>query len=230
MKLGIIGAMESEVAAIKEKMNITKTVTKAGMEFAEGMIGKTECAVVRCGVGKVNAGMCVQILCDAFGADAILNTGVAGSLNNDINVGDFVVASSVVYHDVDATNFGYALGEIPAMGMKDFIPDADLAARAETAIRKAAGVDVFRGPIASGDQFICTTEKKHWIKEHFHAYACDMESTAIGHAASLNNIPFVIIRAISDKADEETLITYDQFEKKAGEDCANTVYSFVESL
>ena len=138
MKVGIIGAMEAEVALIKENMAITRTVEKARMVFYEGAIGSTSVVVVRSGIGKVNAGMCVQILADCFNVTHLINTGVAGSLCNDLNIGDVVVSTEAVYHDVDATVFGYAPGEIPQMGIAAFPADEQLRKAAVEAVRTAA--------------------------------------------------------------------------------------------
>ena len=117
MKIGIIGAMEVEVESLKSAMTVKRTVSKASMDFFEGTIGSTEVVVVRSGIGKVNAGICVQILSDEFGVTHVLNTGVAGSLDARINIGDIVLSTDAAYHDVDATVFGYKKGEIPQMGV-----------------------------------------------------------------------------------------------------------------
>ena len=224
VKVGIIGAMDVEVAALRDAMKGTKTIEKAGMSFSEGRIGETECVVVKSGIGKVNAGMCVQILADEFHASCIINTGVAGSLNNDINIGDIVVSKDACYHDVDATIFGYAPGEVPQLKRLYFEADEALRQQAAEACRQAAPeIGVFEGRVASGDQFISNKEKKKWLRATFEADCCEMEGAAIAQAATLNRIPFVIIRAISDKADESVTESYDVFEAKAAEHCANLV-------
>lgn len=224
MKIGIIGAMDVEVAYLKEVMTITNKKTVALQEYCEGKIGNTEVVVVECGIGKVRAGMCVQVLVDLFHVTHILNTGVAGSLNNDINVGDVVVCTDAIFHDVNANNFGYALGEVPSVGRVSFEADAMLRRLAVEAVKHAAPeIQVFEGRITTGDQFICDSDKKQWIRDTFHGECCEMEGAAIGEAAYLNNLPFVIIRAISDKADEETYVTYDEFEGKAAMHCAKIV-------
>lgn len=231
MKIGIIGAMDVEIATILENMDLNKTSNKAGMTFHEGKINSIDVVVVKCGIGKVSAAMCVQILTDLFDITHILNTGVAGSLNNQIDIGDIVIGKTCVYHDVDATNFGYELGEVPSLGHKDFASDENLSLAAKNAIEKTSPeISVYYGRIASGDAFIHTEEKKNWIKENFQADCCEMESTSIAQACSLNNIPFVILRAISDKADEETEITYEEFENKAAIVCAKATLEFIASL
>lgn len=224
MKIGIIGAMDVEVAHLKATMHITNTVTAAGQEYCEGTIGNTEVVVVKCGVGKVRAAMSVQVLNDLFHVTQVINTGVAGSLNNALNIGDVLVSKDAVYHDVDATNFGYALGEVPSSGCLYYVADEKLRKAAVKAVQNAAGdVRVIEGRVASGDSFIRTKEKKDWIKENFQADCCEMEGCAIAQASYLNHIPFVIIRAISDKADESVQESYDVFEGKAAEHCAKIV-------
>ena len=231
MKIGIIGAMDVEVAHLKATMHITNTVTAAGQEYCEGTIGNTEVVVVKCGVGKVRAAMSVQVLCDLFHVTKIINTGVAGSLNNDLNIGDVLVSKDAVYHDVDATNFGYALGEVPSSGCLFYQADQELITQAVEAVKNAApDVRVQVGRVASGDAFIRTKEKKTWIKENFQADCCEMEGCAIAQVSYLNHIPFVIIRAISDKADESVVESYDIFEGKAAEHCAKIVSYMLQNL
>ncbi len=224
MKIGIIGAMDVEVNHLKETMKITKTTVVAGQEYCEGTIGDTEVVVVKCGVGKVRAGMSVQVLNDLFHVTHIINTGVAGSLNNDLNIGDVLVSKDAVYHDVDATNFGYALGEVPSSGCLYYVADEKLRKAAVEAVKNAAPeISVLEGRVASGDSFIRTKEKKDWIRNNFDADCCEMEGCAIAQASYLNSLPFVIIRAISDKADESVQESYDVFEGKAAEHCAKIV-------
>ena len=231
MKIGIIGAMDVEVALLKENMQILKTVTHAGMEFAEGRIGNTDVVVVKSGVGKVNAGCCVQILADLFGVTHLINTGVAGSLNNQIHTGDIVVSTDAVYHDVNATIFGYRKGEIPQMGIFSFPADKDLRVKAVAAVRETASeISVFEGRIASGDQFIADKDVKAQIIADCGGFCTEMEGAAIAHASYINGIPFVIIRAISDQADESVKVSYDEFEAKAARHCAAVVLNFVANM
>ena len=231
MKLGIIGAMEIEVASLKEHLTYSTVTSAAGMDFNEGILGSTPVVVVRSGIGKVNAAICTQLLIDRFGVTHIINTGAAGSLNNEINIGDFVISTDVMYHDVDGTFFGYAPGEVPQMGLVSFPADTALRAKAAECCRSAApDVGVFEGRIASGDQFVHERAVKDHIKEITNADCCEMEGCAIAHTAYVNNTPFVIIRAISDKADESMFVSYDEFEKKAAADCAALVLEMVKTL
>lgn len=231
MKIGIIGAMNVEIATLRKQMTAREDVTRAGMQFSCGKIGNTEVVVVQSGIGKVNAGCCVQILADMFHVTHIINTGVAGSLNNDINIGDIVVSTGAMYHDVDATVFGYQRGEIPQMGIVSFPADEVLRAAAVKAVKEAAPeVQVFEGQVLSGDQFISTREKKEDLMKNFSGYCAEMEGAAIAQASYINGIPYVIIRAISDKADESVEESYDVFEGKAAIHCANITQYMVSHL
>lgn len=231
MKIGIIGAMDVEVASLQDKMNIEQTITYAGMSFCEGSLGSTPVVIVRSGICKVNAAICVQLLVDHFQVTHIINTGVAGSLDNDINIGDIVVSTDAQYHDVDATVFGYQKGEIPQMGVVSFPADPMLRAAAVKAVQEAApDVSVHEGQVISGDQFISTHAKKEELMKDFHGKCAEMEGAAIAQASYVNKIPYVIIRAISDKADESVTESYDQFEAKAAVHCANIVEYMVEHL
>ena len=214
--LGIIGAMEVEVKELREMMENPQAQTVAGMTFYQGTIKGKEVVVVCSGIGKVNAGICSQILVDRYQVEGIINTGIAGSLRNEINIGDIVLATVAVQHDVDATGFGYPLGEIPQMGIKEFPADEKLRALAEECSKKAnPDIQVFCGRVASGDQFISNKEKKNWIQDNFDAYCTEMEGAAIAQAAYLNNIPYLVVRAISDKADDSANMDYSEFEAKA---------------
>lgn len=229
--LGIIGAMEVEVKELREMMEHPQAQTVAGMTFYQGTIKGKEVVVVRSGIGKVNAGICSQILVDRYQVEGIINTGIAGSLKNEINIGDIVLATVAVQHDVDATGFGYPLGEIPQMGIKEFPADEKLRALAEKCSQKAnPDIQVFCGRVASGDQFISSKEKKNWISENFDAYCTEMEGAAIAQAAYLNNIPYLVVRAISDKADDSANMDYSEFEAKAVENSVRLMAAMLEEM
>ncbi len=231
MKFGIIGAMAEEVAHLKSEMEVKSTVTKASMEFFEGTIGNTEVVVVQSGIAKVNAAICVQILVDLFDVTHVINTGVAGSLDARIDIGDIVLSEDACYHDVDATIFGYKKGEVPQLGTRDFKGDEWLIDKAKAAIKEAApDVNVFVGRVCSGDQFIADDAVKDNIKSDFGGLCTEMEGAAIAQASYLNHVPFVIIRAISDKADGSGSVDYPTFEKKAAKDCAALVDSMLRNL
>ncbi|MBE5971204.1 MAG: 5'-methylthioadenosine/adenosylhomocysteine nucleosidase [Lachnoclostridium sp.] len=229
--LGIIGAMEVEVKELREMMENPQAQTVAGMTFYQGTIKGKEVVVVRSGIGKVNAGICSQILVDRYQVEGIINTGIAGSLRNEINIGDIVLATGSVQHDVDATGFGYPLGEIPQMGIKEFPADEKLRALAEECSKKAnPNIQVFCGRVASGDQFISSKEKKNWIQDNFDAYCTEMEGAAIAQAAYLNNIPYLVVRAISDKADDSANMDYSEFEAKAVENSVRLMAAMIAEL
>ena len=214
--IGIIGAMEVEVAILKEKMEDVRIIKKASMDFYEGILAGKKVVVVRSGIGKVNAGICAQILADVFSVDAIINAGIAGSLNKNINIGDIVLSTDVVQHDMDATGFGYRKGQIPQMPVFFFNADDNLRRLAAEVCKEVnPDIQVFEGRIASGDQFVCDQDVKNRIVSEFSAYATEMEGAAIGQAAYLNEIPFLVVRAISDKADGSAQMDYSEFEKAA---------------
>lgn len=232
MKIGIIGAMELEVATLKGFMNKDRIVKKAGMEFFEGSIENVPVVIVKSGIGKVNAGVCVQILVDVFEVSHIINTGVAGSLNAAIDIGDIVVSTNTLYHDVDATGFGYPIGEVPQLGTLFFEADTKMIKQAKESCKIVnPEIKVFEGRIVSGDQFISDPTVKQQILKNFpDSFCTEMEGAAISHAAFLNNIPFVIIRAISDKADDSAHVDYPTFEKAAAEHSARLVEHMIRNI
>lgn len=229
--LGIIGAMDEEVAKIKQQMTDVTVTTKAAMDFYKGRVAGHPVVVVRSGIGKVNAAMCTQILVDDYKVDAVINTGIAGSLNADINIGDIVLSTDTLEHDMDAVNFGYPLGQIPRMDTLSFAADERLRETAKAVCRKVIpDVNIFEGRVVSGDQFISDKEKKKWLIKNFEGYCTEMEGAAIGHTAYLNHIPFLIIRAISDKADDSATMDYPAFEAKAIEHSVKLLLALCEEL
>ena len=229
--IGIIGAMEEEVAILKEKMEDVRIIKKASMDFYEGTLAGKKAVVVRSGIGKVNAGICAQILADMFSVEAIINTGIAGSLNKDINIGDIVVSTDVVQHDMDATGFGYRKGQIPQMPVFFFNADERLRKLAVKVCSEVnPDIQVFEGRIASGAQFVCDQDVKDGIVSEFSAYATEMEGAAIGQAAYLNDVPFLVIRAISDKADGSAQMDYSEFEKAAIVHSVNLTLKMLEEI
>lgn len=221
---GIIGAMDVEVKSLKEAMNIEETVERAGMTFCEGTLGNEHAVVVQSGVGKVNAALYTQILIDEFHVTHVINTGIAGSLDNRLNIGDVVVSTDACYHDVNATVFGYKEGQVPGMSELAFPADAALIAQVKAAAGKvASNLQVLEGRVCSGDQFIADSARKNEIKEKFGGLCCEMEGSAIAQTCFLNHIPFVIVRKISDKADGSDVMEYVAFEKQAARDSAAIV-------
>lgn len=214
--IGIIGAMEAEVAILKDTMEIEEVVEYAGMNFCRGKLNGREVVVVRSGIGKVNAAVCAQVLVDKFQAEVLINTGVAGSLDAAIDIGDIVISTAAVQHDMDATVFGDPLGQVPQMDTFLFPADECLVQKAKEVNEKVnPDIHTFTGIVASGDQFIASKEAKEKIVTNFHAFCAEMEGAAIAQAAYLNKVSCVIIRAISDKADNSAVMDYPEFEKRA---------------
>lgn len=228
-KLGIIGAMDIEVALLKEQLAGPRVTHKAGSEFWEGTLRGLPVVIVRCGVGKVNAALCVQILVDLFAVTHIVNTGIAGSMDADLDIGDLVVAEEAMYHDMSVTVFGYLRGQVPGMDVRAFPADPALSQAAAQACA-ARGVRFKRGRIVSGDQFIGDSAVKQDILANCGGLCVEMESAAIAHAAYRNGIPFTILRAISDKADDSATMDYPTFEVQAARDCAAITATLAEGL
>lgn len=229
--LGIIGAMDEEVAKIKEQMTDVKVTQLAAMDFYEGSIHGHPVVVVRSGIGKVNAAMCTQILAVKYNVDAIINTGIAGSLDAKIDIGDIVLSTDTLEHDMDAVAFGYPVGQIPRMDTLSFTADEKLRGIAKEVCREVnPDISVFEGRVVSGDQFISDKAKKDWLVSTFEGSCTEMEGAAIGHAAYLNGIPFLIIRAISDKADDSASVDYPTFEAKAIEHSVKLLLGICERL
>lgn len=229
--IGIIGAMEEEVAILKEKMSEITILEKAGMEFFKGILGGQQVVIVRSGIGKVNAGICTQILADVFQVNAVINTGIAGSLKAEINIGDIVLSTDTMQHDVDAREFGYEIGQVPRMDTRTFPADNRLRETALQVCRKVnPEIQVFQGRVASGDQFVADKETKEKIIANTQAYCTEMEGAAIGQAAYLNGIPYLVIRAISDKADDSAHMDYPAFEKEAIRHTVNLVENMMKAL
>ena len=215
-KIGIIGAMAQEVERLKGRMEARRTISKASMEFLEGTMNGTEAVIVQSGIGKVNAAICAQILCDLFAVTHIINTGVAGSLKNEINIGDIVVSTDALHHDMDARVVGVKLGEVPQAGCLAFPADPHLQGLAVTCCQEIDTAHaIYQGRIVSGDQFISDRQDKAKIIENFQGFCVEMEGASIAQAAYLNHVPFVIIRAISDKADDSAEMDFPLFEKEA---------------
>ena len=229
--IGIIGAMEEEVAVLKEDMEGKAVTEKASMQFCKGKLYGKDAVVVRSGIGKVNAAVCAQILVDEFDVDVLINTGIAGSLNAEINIGDMVISTDAVHHDMDASVFGDPVGQVPRMDVFSFEADLELAAKAKAA-NEAANPEIrtFLGRVLSGDQFISSAEVKDRLVSQFHGYCTEMEGTAIAHTAYLNQVPFVIIRAISDKADNSATMDYPTFEKEAIRHSVNLMRALIPHI
>ena len=229
--LGIIGAMAEEVASLKDQMESVEIHTVAKMDFYAGKLRGKDVVIVRSGIGKVNAAICSQILVDRYHVDGIINTGIAGSLRNQINIGDIVLSKDTVQHDMDATGFGYQVGQIPQMDRFSFPADEDLRKLAQTCCQKVnPDIHTWSGRVVSGDQFISDKAKKQWLVDSFQGSCTEMEGAAIAQAAWLNQVPVLIIRAISDKADDSANMDYQTFEAQAIQHSVNLLLAMAEQM
>ena len=229
--IGIIAAMNVEMDGLRAHMESPISETVSGVTFVRGIIEGREVVTAVCGIGKVFAALCAQTMILRYAPEAIINTGVAGSLDASLDIGDILVSTDAVHHDMDVTNLGYAYGEVPGMGVIAFPADPTLRAAAVKAVRTSdLGVNVVEGRVASGDQFVCRQDQKDRIAQTFQASCCEMEGASIAHACYLANVPFVVVRAISDKADGSSSVEYPTFERKAAHDCARIVRAMVSAL
>lgn len=211
MTLGIIAAMSEELEILLKDMQLDSSTTKAGMTFNKGKLWSNEVIAVVCGIGKVNAAVCTQILVSEFNVDKVINVGVAGGIGKDIYPGDVVIATNLVEHDMDTTAFGDPHGQVPRMDTFDFKCDSSLIESANSACKKVGGFNTFTGRIVSGDVFVADVEKIKWLEKEFNALSCEMESASIAHVCYLNNIPVVVIRSISDNANNGAHMDFEKF-------------------
>ena len=230
MKLGIIGAMDVEVATLKEKMEAVTVAVHAGSAYYEGRLEGCPAVVVQCGVGKINAAICAQVLVSVYGVTHIVNTGIAGSLCADLDIGDLVVSRDAMYHDFDCNAFGYPTGKVPGMDVIAYPADGTMMALAFAAAESVNPGHTRMGRVASGDQFVCEKAMKERIISVTGALCTEMEGAAIAHAAYRNGVPFVILRAISDKADDSAEMDYPTFERIAAHRCAEVTCALARSL
>lgn len=229
-KLGIIGAMEEEVETLLEHMEEKEAGSKAGSTFYEGKLSGLDAVVVQCGIGKVNAAVCAQILCDCYGVSHIVNTGIAGSLCAELDIGDLVVSQDAMHHDFDCCAFGYPMGKVPGTDVVAFPADEGMIRRAFKAAESVNPGHTKVGRIASGDQFVASPELKNRIIANTQGLCTEMEGAAIAQTAYRNKVPFVILRAISDKADNSADMDYPTFEKLAAHRCAAVTMAMAAAL
>ena len=210
--------MELEVATLKQELTQVTCREVAGMKFFDGMLEQTSVVVVQCGVGKVNAAMCVQILHDLFEVTHVINTG------------DILISNAALQHDMNVEPLGYAPGQVPGLDTLSFPADDKMKQGAIVSCERVnQDIQVMEGLVVSGDQFIAEQAVRKHLIDTFHGDCAEMEGAAIAQAAYLNNLPFVIIRAISDKADHSAQMDYPTFEKQAAYHCAKLVAEFVKT-
>ena len=230
MKLGIIGAMQVEIEILLSVLEDKKETTVAGSTFYEGTLEGLEVAIVQCGVGKVNAAICAQILCDRFGVTHLVNTGIAGSLDAKLDIGDLLISKDAMYHDLDCVHFGYEMGRVPGMDVTAFPADSTMISLAVRAAEAVHPGHVAIGRVASGDLFVAEKAAKHRIIAVTGGLCTEMEGAAIAQTAYRNAIPFVILRAISDKADDSAEMDYPTFERIAAHRCAQVAQLLAKDL
>ncbi|MDR1067119.1 MAG: 5'-methylthioadenosine/adenosylhomocysteine nucleosidase [Clostridiales bacterium] len=229
--IGIIGAMEIEIALLKERMDVISVKQVLGVDFYVGNMAGKNVIAARSRVGKVNAAICAQALIDLFGVDYVINTGVAGALSEELNIGDVVISSELAHHDFDMTALGDALGVNSSIAESFFKADEELIRLAKDACGEVLSPErTFVGRIASGDVFIAEAEAKNRIKRAFNAMCVDMEGAAVAQTCFLNQLPFVVIRSISDKADGGANESFEKFVKEAANSSCSVTERVMENM
>ena len=222
-RLGIIVAMEVEVSLLREQLEAPSASQRAGMTFWSGLLRGMPVVIVPCGVGKVNAALCVQVMADLYGVTHVVNTGIAGSLDASLEIGEIVISSDVMYHDVQVGTIGnYPRGQVPGMDVRAFPVDRTLGALAARMCSEQ-GIAYRTGRIVSGDQFICDSEIKAEIARQCGGLCVEMEGAAVAQAAYMSGVPFLVIRAMSDSADDDAAMTYYEFKERACRQTAGIV-------
>lgn len=227
MKTGIIGAMSVEVEALKAQIKEPITETVSGIEFVSGTLYGKDVVVAQCGIGKVFAALCAQTMILRYGVDRVINTGVAGTLCEELGILNVAVATAVVQHDMDTSPLGDPVGLISGINVVEISASSALADDVKRAA-DALGINCVKGVIASGDQFINDARKKAWIHDTFNAVACEMEGAAIGHVCYVNGVDFAVIRAISDNASGDADIEYPEMVRRAASQSTDIIKLLLE--
>ncbi len=235
LKVAIIGAMDCEVDTLKACLKDLETIDYGKLRIYKGKISDNEIIIAKSGVGKVCAAINTQYIIDKFQPDYIINTGIAGGIAPELEVGDIVIATSLVQHDFDATALGYVKGYMCTGGDNQkptiFYTDEKLIEAFENAVGRVHTTSkIHKGVIATGDFFVGTAEKKAELRELFNATAAEMESAAIAQTANVNNVPCLIIRAISDLADCSTSMLFADVEKQMAEVAASTIEILLDNM
>lgn len=230
MKIAIIGAMEEEVTLLRSQLKNLTTEVHAGFEYYLGQIGQVDVALLRSGIGKVNAAISTTLLLELYQPDYVINTGTAGGFHTDLNVGDIVISSSVCHHDVDVTPFGYELGQVPG-SPACFMPDTHLINAAQKAIESLQEVVHMHGLIATGDRFMHHEDDVNTTRKNFpDMIACEMEAAAVAQVCHSFSKPFVIIRSLSDIAGKENAVTFEQYLEQAATHSAKVILAMLVEL
>jgi len=227
--IGIIGAMDIEINALKKEFTDVKIETVGGTEYIIGNLYNCRAVAAVSGIGKLAAAVCANTMIVKYGVTTIINTGTAGALINDLDIGDVVVAKSLVEHDVNLTNFGYAPGEMPGVGTA-FLPCDEQLVEAAIHSADALGYRCRNGVIASGDTFICNSKDKERIKNTFGASVCEMEGAAIARVCRMYGVPFIVVRCVSDTADDKSSVDFDNFKYTAADTAVHIVSEMIKSL
>lgn len=230
MRIGIIGAMDEEITLYKEGMDLARKTRKTGITYYEGQWEGKEVVLCKCGVGKVNASVCTQILIDTFQVGAIIFTGVAGALHPDLEIGDIVVGTDCQHHDMDVTALGFPRGVIPFTDMSVFHADERLVHAAVQASEQVAEGKTMTGRILSGDQFIASRDTVRELYETMGGMCTEMEGAAVAQVCAMNEVPFVVIRSMSDKADGSAHVNFPEFTKLASQRSYEIVKSMLAHL
>ncbi len=229
-KIGIIGAMAEEVSLLEQDIKQSTIVVQAGMSFYEGLLFDVPIVLCKSGVGKVNAAVCTQILIDRFGVDCILFTGVAGALNPELNIGDIVISTDCMQHDMDVSALGFERGVIPYADTSIFTADLELVERAYQASKQLFGGRILKGRVLSGDQFIADRDKVKQLHIELSGACTEMEGAAVAQVCQMNQVPFVVIRSMSDKADGSAHINFSEFTQLAADHSYRLVAHLVKDL
>ncbi|MGE6343936.1 5'-methylthioadenosine/adenosylhomocysteine nucleosidase [Bacillus mycoides] len=225
-KIGIIGAMQIEIDLLLEKLHIKEEHTIAGIPFYKGNYMDTEIIITRCGVGKVNAAACTQILISKFDVDTIINTGVAGGLHPDVKVGDLVISTNVTHHDVRKNQMKNLFPF-----QESFTASKELRVLAREACNSSSlHVSIHEGRIVSGECFVEDSKLKKQLVTEYAPHCTEMEGAAIGHVAYINDVPFLVMRCISDSADDEAQVSYDDFAKTAANYCSEIIVEMLKNI
>ncbi|MFC4558323.1 5'-methylthioadenosine/adenosylhomocysteine nucleosidase [Virgibacillus kekensis] len=229
--IGIIGPMKEEIEILHSHMEVKNSEDIAGMTFYKGKLEGQNIVLVQSGIGKVNAAMAAQLLVSHFDADKLINSGISGAIHPDVKLGDIVISTDTVQHDMDETAKGFEPGIIPRLEIGYFKADKELISLAEKAAETLPeNVTVFKGRIATGDQFIADEKKKEWIYNTFNGYVVEMEGAAVGQVAHLNDVPYIVIRSASDDAGEEAVVKWEDFKQTAVENSSSIIEGMLKNM
>lgn len=229
-KIALIGAMNEEIELLVSHMTDVNETIKAGITFREGTYFDKQVVVCRTGVGKVNAAVTTQILVDNFGVEAVIFTGVAGALDPELNIGDLVISSECMQHDMDVTALGFSRGVIPYEAKSIFEADSKLVELAVASGEKLFAGKVKKGRVLSGDQFIASREVVASLYEELGGVCVEMEGASVAQVCSMNAIPYVVLRSMSDKADGSAHVNFAEFTVQASENSYKMVEDIVKHL